>query len=83
MALGLPSVATRITGVPEMVEHGVNGLLVDPYDPKTLEVALRRILDDPKLGERYVAAGLERTGRFDRETTFSRVEAILRESARR
>ena len=82
-ALGTPMIASGVCGNPEVVEDDVNGLLVDPYDPKTLEVALRRVLDDPALGERYVAAGLERTSRFDRETTFSRVEEILGESARR
>ncbi|MEM1448978.1 MAG: glycosyltransferase family 4 protein [Planctomycetota bacterium] len=76
-ALGTPIVASGVCGNPEVVEDDVNGLLVDPRDPATLVAALRRVLDDPALGERYVAAGHDRAARFDRETTFSRVEQIL------
>ena len=76
-ALGTPIVASGVCGNPEVVEDDVNGLLVAPRAPATLVAALRRVLDDPALGERYVAAGHDRAARFDRETTFSRVEQIL------
>ncbi len=81
-ALGTPMVASGVCGNPEVVEDGVNGLLVDPDDPKTAEVALRRILDNPELAQQFVQASFERAGRFDRDLTFSRVEVILRENAR-
>ncbi|MEM6671593.1 MAG: glycosyltransferase family 4 protein [Planctomycetota bacterium] len=80
-ALGTPIVASGVCGNPEVVEDEVNGLLVDPQDHTTLTAALRRILDDPDLGRRFAERGLERTSRFDREATFSRVESILREAA--
>lgn len=76
-ALGTPMIASGVCGNPEVVEDGVNGLLVDPRDPQTLVVALRRILEDPALGERFVQASFERVPRFTREGTFAEVEAVL------
>ena len=52
---GLPVVATRSGGHPEMVQDGVTGLLVPPDDPKALAQALERLLDESlraSLGER-------------------------------
>ena len=75
--LGTPIVASGVCGNPEVVEDGVNGLLVDPGDPQTLRNALERLLDDGALGARFVAEGLSRRPRFTREGTFSEVEAVL------
>jgi glycosyltransferase involved in cell wall biosynthesis len=44
MACGLPVVASRVGGVPEIVHEGVNGFLVAPSDPNALAEALRRAL---------------------------------------
>lgn len=53
---GLPTVASRVAGVPELLVDGVNGLLVPPGDPETLAAALGRVLDDAALGARLGAA---------------------------
>ena len=42
--LGKPVVATRVGGVPEMVQDGVTGLLVDPDDVPALATAIRRLM---------------------------------------
>ena len=78
--LGTPIVASGVCGNPEVVEDGVNGLLVDPRDSSTLREALARLLADPGLGERLVAAGLDRRADFDRESTFTQVETVLQEA---
>ncbi|HJM56078.1 MAG: hypothetical protein CMJ98_06560 [Planctomycetes bacterium] len=78
--LGTPIVASGVCGNPEVVEDGVNGLLVDPRDSSTLREALARLLADPGLGERLVAAGLGRRADFDRESTFTQVETVLQEA---
>jgi colanic acid/amylovoran biosynthesis glycosyltransferase len=49
MALGTPCVATPVTGIPEVIEHDVTGLLVPEHDPGALAAALARVLDDPDL----------------------------------
>jgi glycosyltransferase involved in cell wall biosynthesis len=46
MASGLPIVATKVGGIPDLVQDGVNGLLVDPGCPEQLAVALERIITD-------------------------------------
>jgi colanic acid/amylovoran biosynthesis glycosyltransferase len=47
MASGLPCVTTRITGIPELIRDGVDGILVPPSDAAALAAALRRLIDDP------------------------------------
>jgi glycosyltransferase involved in cell wall biosynthesis len=49
MAAGLPVVATRLSGIPELVEDGVTGLLVEPHDPRALAAAIERLLADESL----------------------------------
>ena len=82
-AIGTPMIASGVCGNPEVVEDGVNGLLVDPSDPEGLAVAMGRILADPALGARFVEAAHHREGRFDRERTFARVEELLEGAAGR
>ena len=47
LASGLPIVGTDVGGIPELVDHGVNGLLVPPGDPAALADAIRALADDP------------------------------------
>ncbi len=46
MAVGLPCVATRVSGSEDIVNNGVNGLLVEPEQAEELAQALRRIIED-------------------------------------
>ena len=48
MAYGCPLAATRTGGIPEIIEDGVNGLLVRPYDPDDLAAAVTRLLEAPE-----------------------------------
>ena len=48
-ALGIASVVTRVGGMPEMIEDGINGLVVDPADPPALATAIGRLVGDEKL----------------------------------
>jgi glycosyltransferase involved in cell wall biosynthesis len=60
MAARLPVVATRVGGLPEVVEEGVTGLLVPPRDPAALAAAVKQLLDDQPMRERLGIAGRNR-----------------------
>jgi glycosyltransferase involved in cell wall biosynthesis len=60
MASGLPVVATRVGGIPEVVEHGVTGLLVPPDKPDALAGAIMELLADPGRARQLGAAGRRR-----------------------
>jgi len=45
MAFGLPPVATNVGGIPELIEDGVTGLLIEPGDSQSLVVALTSLTD--------------------------------------
>jgi len=49
LAAGRAVVATRVAGIPDVVEHGVNGLLVPEKDPAALAAALGQLADSPEL----------------------------------
>jgi len=57
-ACGLPVVTTRAGGIPYVVQHERNGLLVDLGDHEALAAAALRLLDDPALAQRLIAEGL-------------------------
>ena len=60
MAVGLPVVATRVEGVPEVVRDGQDGLLVQPGDDAALADALGRLAAEPSLIEAMGASGRRR-----------------------
>jgi glycosyltransferase involved in cell wall biosynthesis len=59
MAAGCVIVASRVGGIPDVVEAERNGLLVPPGDPPALAAALRRLRDDPQLRSRLASAARE------------------------
>ncbi len=66
MASGVPVVASRLSGIPELVEDEKSGLLVPPRDAQTLADALERIFRDPMLGQRLRQGGRDKIVReFD------------------
>lgn len=67
MAAGLPVVASRVGGIPEVVEEGVTALLCPSDDPPALAAALGALTADEPLRRRLGAAGRRRAARFSWE----------------
>ena len=77
MARGLPVVATRVGGTPEVVVDGETGLLVPPGDPAALADAILRLQRDPEAGRRMGEAGRPRVERiFDVRRMVAEYEAL-------
>jgi len=80
---GLPVVATRTGGLPELVEDGVTGLLVPPADPPSLASAIARLLRNPDLSARLGQTGRERAlQRFSDDAMVEGTLAAYREFTR-
>ncbi|HEX9994555.1 MAG TPA: glycosyltransferase family 4 protein, partial [Acidimicrobiales bacterium] len=78
MAAGLPVVTTAVSGIPELVADGVNGLLVPPDDPAALADALWRVAKDPALAARLAEAGRATVAdRFDGDVLAGRMADLL------
>jgi glycosyltransferase involved in cell wall biosynthesis len=60
MFLKKPVIAARSGGIPEIVEEGVTGLLFDPFDVEALAEAMRRLLEEEGLAQRFGEAGFRR-----------------------
>ncbi|MGH8984142.1 MAG: glycosyltransferase [Acidimicrobiia bacterium] len=83
LALGLPVVATAVGGVPEAVDHGVEGLLVPPGRPDRLADAIAELAGDPVRRKEMSDAARARSADFDIERAVARIEAIYAEVTRR
>ena len=64
MAAGAPVVATRVGGLPDLVEDGESGVLVPPREPAALGHAIADLLQDPPRRERLARAASERLAQF-------------------
>lgn len=77
IALGTPVVASRAGGIPEVVEDGVEGLLVPPGDPEALAAALESLRADPeRLRRLREGCGPGILERFDFRRMVRRYEAL-------
>jgi D-inositol-3-phosphate glycosyltransferase len=77
-ACGLPVVASRFGGFPEVVDEGRTGLLVPPRDPHTLAETVRLLLDDPARRTAMAAAAPSWAAQFTWSAVGDRVEETYR-----
>jgi glycosyltransferase involved in cell wall biosynthesis len=82
LALGCPVVATRVGGVPEIVNDGENGLLVPPRDAAALAGAIERLFADPALRAMLAGAAPASVAGHTEAAVFSAIESALLEAAR-
>jgi glycosyltransferase involved in cell wall biosynthesis len=80
MAAGKPIVATRVGGVPDLIEDDVSGLLVEPNDPAALAAGIAALLQDRERGRGLGARAQERQRHeFDIDVMVGRLEALYEE----
>jgi glycosyltransferase involved in cell wall biosynthesis len=80
MATQLPVVATRIAGIPELVEDGHNGMLVAPGRSDLLAVALTELIRDPSRREVMGRAARERIAkRFELRRCAMQLQEVMEE----
>ncbi|HPC54371.1 MAG TPA: glycosyltransferase family 4 protein, partial [Verrucomicrobiota bacterium] len=80
MAAGVPVIAARVGGVPELVEEGKTGFLCNPHEPASMAAAIERVLRDPAWAAAVARQARERAReRFHPETIARRHLAIYRE----
>lgn len=78
MAMEIPCVATFITGIPELIHTGQDGLLVPPSDPQELANAISRLIADPAEAERMGRAGRQQViENFHLQKNAARLAAIF------
>jgi len=82
LAVGTPVLATAVGGVPEIVEDGVNGLLVPAGDREAFTATIARFAGDASLRERLRAGAAASVERFAPEHVYAELEAILQSVAR-
>jgi glycosyltransferase involved in cell wall biosynthesis len=82
LAAGVPAVATRVTGVPELIRESETGLLADPADPADLRRAIRALLADPEAARRRAEAGRELVeSEYDARVTGAALADLLADGA--
>ena len=84
LAARVPVIGSRIGGLPEMVEDGVTGILVEPRSIEQLTAAIRRFLDEPELlGKMQRAIGEPRSFAAYVDELVERYETVIAEHAAR
>jgi glycosyltransferase involved in cell wall biosynthesis len=79
-AAGLPVVASAVGGIPEVVRHGQNGLLVPPGDAQALADALLRLISDRALRERLGRSAQDMARQFDWQVLTAQVMEVYDEA---
>jgi glycosyltransferase involved in cell wall biosynthesis len=84
MACGTPVVSTSVGAIPELLDEGRGGLLVEPENPRELRAALRRLLADEALGRQLAQRSLSTVEeRFDARAQGRKLAALMRETLAR
>ncbi len=74
MAMGMPIVATKLAGIPDTVEHGKTGFLVEPGDPEGLGRYINRLLKDEELWRKMSENCKEEVENYSWERVTARLE---------
>lgn len=78
MACGIPVVATRIAGVPDLVEDGETGFLFETGDIQQMVTYIRRLMSDDQLWNRQGSRSLEKVQAYSWEQIIPQLEQLLK-----
>jgi glycosyltransferase involved in cell wall biosynthesis len=79
MAAGKPIVASNVGGIPDLVQHEYNGLLVPPADEKALAAAIMQLINNPEKAKLMGQRGRERCHQFSVEAMTEKIDRLYLE----
>jgi glycosyltransferase involved in cell wall biosynthesis len=79
MAAGKPIVASNVGGIPDLVQHEHNGLLVPPGDEKALAASIKQLINDPEKVKLMGQRGRELCHQFSIEAMIEKIDALYME----
>ncbi len=79
MAAGKPVVASRVGGIPDLIKHGENGLLVPAGDEKSLAAAIKQLIDDPEQAKAMGQRGRQCCTQFSVEAMVGKIDNLYQE----
>jgi len=81
-AAGVPVVATRVGGLPDIIHDGVNGVLVPPDDARALSDAITTLLQNPEKRRALALAAQETLSRYTLDNMVDKIEEVYRAASR-
>jgi len=71
MAYGISLIATNVGAIPQIIQNGVNGLLIPPAQPEAIKTMIKRVISDNELRHRLIQKGFKyaSTHTVEKETT--------------
>ena len=79
MAAGKPVVASNVGGIPDLVKHNLNGLLVPPGDEKALATSIKQLINDPEKAKTMGQYGREFCDQFSMEAMVEKLDNLYQE----
>ena len=79
MQLGVPVVASRVRGIPEIIQDGYNGLLVEPEQPLLLARSIERVIRDGAVAQSLREAARSEGTRYSRDRVAQELVAVYDE----
>lgn len=76
MRANIPVIASRVGGIPEIITHNYNGMLVEHGDPKKLASAIMKLLNDKKLQKKFISHYSETLKKFSARSMIKQTEEL-------
>jgi glycosyltransferase involved in cell wall biosynthesis len=75
-ACGVPPIGTRVGGIPDVIQDGESGILIESKDSAAIASAIIRLLEDPDLRKRLSEKGLETSRKFEWKKILEKIDGI-------